>query len=295
MQKNIRHISDRKFFSDQNEDLINLQHFCCQLILYAMTTTSMMLRSATRRALTFADRVGKTNLPRTNQLVPGVSKLHFSTKHGVDIGPSVSETEDFHVHPLPLPAVAYEDYDDDYEDDFDDETCSESASHSYLFIPDDNSETPSVVKGPDVTCSTLVAGGGNSGHGPTSSHPYPAPSSVESQKAGPIRKVGGGGGGGRHRCPKCGTSVTFRCDYEENTFYCASCSGWFVANPNSISAAEGNTSEGDGSPYKEFMAKNGSKQGEAPDILMRHVSVDTCFLYSSNVRVYMLAYPIVRL
>jgi len=45
---------------------------------------------------------------------------------------------------------------------------------------------------------------------------------------------GGGGGSGKHKCPKCGMNVTFKhSDFEENTFYCATCSGWFlVANSN---------------------------------------------------------------
>jgi hypothetical protein len=269
-QKNIRR------FSDRNSSRINDEDESLSFLLFTiiMTTTSMMLRSATRKARILVDRVGTTSLPSTNQLVPCTTKLHFSTKGSGD-GFGSSE-EHFNVHPVPLPALAYDDY-----DDYDDETCSEPSSHSYLFIPDDKSETPSVVKSHDVTCSTLVAGGGTSGHGPTSSHPYPAPSSVDAQMAGPIRKVGGGGGGGRHRCPKCGTTVTFRCDYEENTFYCASCSGWFIANPNLIIGNEGQNSEKDGSPYEEFMAKNGSKKVGAPDILMRHVSFDTFFLHCS--------------
>eukprot|EP00980_Cylindrotheca_fusiformis_P009730 scaffold2149_cov187-Cylindrotheca_fusiformis.AAC.8 len=229
-----------------------------------------MLRSATRTARIFADRVGKKSLPSVNQLrLQTASNLHFSTKKGDDIGSPLSENEQFHIHPVPLPAVAYDDYDDDYE--YDDETLSESTSHSYLFIPDDKAETPRIVKSHDVTSSTLVAGGGKSGHGPTSSHPYPAPSSVESQKAGPIRKVGGGGGGGRHRCPKCGTTVTFQCEDEENSFYCASCSGWFVVNPNQITGNDQKKTDGSSSPVKKFMANNESDKGGGAEILMRHI------------------------
>lgn len=66
--------------------------------------------------------------------------------------------------------------------------------------------------------------------------PYPPPSSG--------RKIGNGGGsgGGRHRCPKCGTFVTFRhTDFDENTFYCAACSGWFVVSPSTpMTATEEN-------------------------------------------------------
>jgi hypothetical protein len=237
----------------------------------------MMFRTASRRARLLLDRVGKitsTGLRSNNEIIA----TSFSTKQGDLIGSAFQENHHLNLHPVPLPAVAYDDS-DDYDND--DETCTNNESMkpmSYLFVPDDKSMKPRVVKDRhDVTCSTFVSGGGNAGRGPTSSNPYPAPSSAEAQKAGPIRKVGGGGGGsGRHRCPKCGTTVTFRCDYEENTFYCASCSGWFVANPNIVVGNESN--EGDGSPYEEFMAKNGSKKVDAPDILMRHVSVDTFFL-----------------
>ena len=46
-------------------------------------------------------------------------------------------------------------------------------------------------------------------------------------------KRGSGGSGGRYRCPKCGSFVSFRHeDFEENTFYCATCSGWFLVTSN---------------------------------------------------------------
>jgi hypothetical protein len=39
--------------------------------------------------------------------------------------------------------------------------------------------------------------------------------------------------------PKCGTHVTFRHgDFEENTFYCAACSGWFTISPALIHTAD---------------------------------------------------------
>ena len=53
----------------------------------------------------------------------------------------------------------------------------------------------------------------------------------------------GGGGGGPHRCPKCGANVTFQepnanasfstnGGIQNNCFYCAACSGWFLIQPN---------------------------------------------------------------
>jgi hypothetical protein len=50
---------------------------------------------------------------------------------------------------------------------------------------------------------------------------------------------GGGGGGsrdGRIKCPRCGQNVLFQhADFEENTFYCATCSSWFLVTPSSSS------------------------------------------------------------
>jgi len=91
------------------------------------------------------------------------------------------------------------------------------------------------------------------------------------------RKGGSGGGGGngsnlRPDCPKCGATVTFRCDFEENTYYCASCSGWFVANPSTILGKDGKIHDG-GSVYDEFIAKTGG--GRKQDMMMRRVTDDT--------------------
>jgi hypothetical protein len=181
-------------------------------------------------------------------------------------------------HAEPLPAVAYA-YDDSYDDSCDDETVGDSFRKTSSSMPSQNAVN---WKFPihDVTSRRigsrkiiLSAAAGSSGRGgQTSSTPYPPPSSVENPKSGPTRRASGGGSGGRHRCPKCGTTVTFRCDFEENTFYCASCSGWFVANPNTIVGSESSQNKADGSPYEEFLAKNGSKKVDEPEILMRHVS-----------------------
>jgi hypothetical protein len=80
-----------------------------------------------------------------------------------------------------------------------------------------------------------------------------------------VRGGGGGGGGGgtggrgsgsggRYRCPKCGSFVSFRHeDFEENTFYCATCSGWFLVT--SSTSTQGNDADGkrnDGSYTQEL-------------------------------------------
>ena len=59
-------------------------------------------------------------------------------------------------------------------------------------------------------------------------------------------KGGGGGGGGRIKCPKCGQHVLFQhADFEENTFYCATCSSWFLVTSSSSGDSTTNFSEAD--------------------------------------------------
>lgn len=99
----------------------------------------------------------------------------------------------------------------------------------------------------------------------------------------------GGGGAGKHKCPKCGTSVTFKhADFEDNTFYCATCSGWFLvknanitggedgaANVASASAASGGKSPSGGLGTSVYGVFNNDKLGDekkSPKILMQHVS-----------------------
>ena len=233
----------------------------------------MMFRYASRRARLFTDRLGNksgSSLRSNDQLLSSGTKVFLSTRHSDDGTSAFQENQQLNLNPLPLPAVAY---------DFDEEECQtdessgdlmskspprlENPLHSTAF---NNGRHPRDVNRTDLRSRSVGPGGPG---GPTSPHPYPVPSSVETGQSGPLRKMGGGGGG-RHRCPKCGTTVTFRCDYEENTFYCASCSGWFAANPNLIVHESQNN--GDGSTYEEFLAKKGSKKIDAPDVLMRHVS-----------------------
>lgn len=132
--------------------------------------------------------------------------------------------------------------------------------------------------------------GGGDGNN-TINAPYPPPSSAELEgelggKA--FRKGSGGGGGGRYRCPKCGTDVTFKCDFEDNTFYCATCAGWFAGRspidatttrPSNVQRQQP-PSRNDGTIYEEFIAKdmrNNQQKGPSEnvseqEIIMRHVS-----------------------
>lgn len=118
------------------------------------------------------------------------------------------------MHAMPVPAVALQehDYDEDRGSDF--ETPH---NHTNDMEPITN-RIPTIPPSQNFSSSSFLG---------TSSTPH-------NQS---IRNMGSGGGGGgnngRYRCPKCGTHVTFRHgDYEENTFYCATCSGWFLITPS---------------------------------------------------------------
>lgn len=204
-------------------------------------------------------------------------------------------------HPQPLAAVAYDyefDYDgDDYEDGGYDDGNGAYPQHTYYHgnaLTGGGFNVVNVVDGDGNSnmdhafLASRIGGGGGGGGSMYHNHGiYPPPSRHNhSQTASYHRKSGGGGGGdgtGRHRCPKCGTTVTFRSDLEDNTFYCASCSGWFVANPNNIEAGHNkNNNNGGESGYEEFLAKNsgqkkvtfaGNNGGNNNEILMRHVSL----------------------
>ena len=92
--------------------------------------------------------------------------------------------------------------------------------------------------------------------------------------------TGSGGGNGKHKCPKCGMSVTFKHgDFEENTFYCATCSGWFLVKGSEKEASLPFA-------YDEFNKeeKGSTKQKKVvrPQILMSHVSILYIQYSSSN-------------
>ena len=86
-----------------------------------------------------------------------------------------------------------------------------------------------------------------------------------------------GGSGGRHKCPKCGMTVTFKhTDFEENTFYCASCSGWFL-----VKNSGGDTEisqpvphgHGNGGGYLEFKDAREYSGKENGGSVRTHVSI----------------------
>jgi hypothetical protein len=62
--------------------------------------------------------------------------------------------------------------------------------------------------------------------------------------------------------------VTFRhTDFDENSYYCAACGGWFLAPPPVVAGKD------------EFMSGNGGASKD-PEILMQHVSSPSPLLLS---------------
>eukprot|EP00579_Thalassiosira_antarctica_P001098 CAMPEP_0201865276 /NCGR_PEP_ID=MMETSP0902-20130614/172_1 /ASSEMBLY_ACC=CAM_ASM_000551 /TAXON_ID=420261 /ORGANISM="Thalassiosira antarctica, Strain CCMP982" /LENGTH=809 /DNA_ID=CAMNT_0048389967 /DNA_START=93 /DNA_END=2522 /DNA_ORIENTATION=- len=145
------------------------------------------------------------------------------------VRPNNSGRRMIHIQPLPMPAVAYDDcdfYDEIDDNDHDGSGGYHQASHVGISI------TVGGGGGSKGNGGGSMTGGGGSGDGTT-------------------RFVGSGGGGngtgsgggGPHRCPKCGANVTFQepnanasfstnGGIQNNCFYCAACSGWFLIQPN---------------------------------------------------------------
>ncbi len=225
------------------------------------TTSSIMLRTVSRSAFGLSRHLGRDKVLNNLCSAVSVSRTSFGSEQN---GRTFSErcgTEHLEDLSEPQLAVAYAyDVENGYSDDKSSNTIySDRILGHHSFRHD---VTP--IRTPIPSASGVPPG-----RSPSSSTPYPPPSSMVTSKGAPSLRPGGGGNG-RHRCPTCGTTVTFRCDYDENSFYCASCSGWFVVNPNKIQAIE--EGKPGGSPYEEFMVKNGPIQGSDPEILMRHVS-----------------------
>ncbi|KAL7446130.1 hypothetical protein ACHAXM_010071 [Skeletonema potamos] len=131
-----------------------------------------------------------------------------------------------HIQPLPMPAVAHCDFDiyddiDGYEyGDDDDKFAAHHQASCHLDI-----------------LAGAAAGGGGSGRGPTIIGGN-NDNTTSRFIGGPPSGGSGGGGHSHHRCPKCGATVTFQDTsktnkgMQNNCFYCAACSGWFLVKPN---------------------------------------------------------------
>jgi len=237
------------------------------------SVSAMMLRSVAKRAsIACASRLkAKPNSATCESFYSTGSTSHLtenlSAHNSSDqLGGNAS------IQPEPMLSVAY-----DYIDDFDD------------FLPEasDIRSTASALDKEfnrlhDVTCSATVTSGishlqenslknnfsSSLAGRELSTRPLSQPSDPQFPTS-KRRASGGGGGGngggtGRYRCPKCGTHVTFRHgDFEENTFYCATCSGWFLVTPTST------TSNNSG---EHFVAQSNNIDGsKRSDIHMEHI------------------------
>ena len=214
----------------------------------------------------------------------------------------------YHNYPQPMPAVAYDtDY---FESCHDDETegyddaSGEYPQHTYSATTATATASARHYGKKNSSSSSVTGYHAHGTYPPPSRHVHSQAASYHRKSGGGGGRGGGGGGTGRHRCPKCGTTVTFRSDLEDNTFYCASCSGWFVADPRHVDSnaagaggygAYNNSTNKDGSSYEEFLAKNNNSQPKKgvftnggndndPEILMRHVSPEEGKTRQSNAR-----------
>ena len=152
----------------------------------------------------------------------------------------------------PLPALAYDcgDYDEhDVGTSVAPENSCVSANENFFRITSSSSPPPTGTHG----SSAMHGVGGRLGP-PT--HP----------------RAGGGGGGpggpGRHRCPRCSSVVVFHSNdfANENNFYCAACSGWFVVQ-DPIAASGGGSGAGTGAEQQQQHPGMASP----PNILMQHI------------------------
>ena len=234
------------------------------------TQTSRLLRYVARGAQNLPENLGRRQA-FSQVRVTGICVLRsFGTLQ--NDGFRTLDKDEFLRHPEPLPALAYAYAYDDDQDETEVEGGSMNSVQRHSLSKNDRSARHVVDY--DFTSRRVdlilasTAGGPPSGRSPSSPTLSSQPSSVVTGKGSQM----GGGGNGRHRCPKCGTTVTFRCDYEENTFYCASCSGWFVVSPSTMMGGEAKVE--DGSPYEEFMGKSRSGRMADPEIVMRHVSAN---------------------
>jgi hypothetical protein len=209
-----------------------------QAIQYKRNMSSM-LRSASMKVRVFAGtsarKVGGRSVRRHNIAnVPcSVSQVRFLNDDGSG-KPSSEFVGDqtikrgslfrFPPIPQPMPAVAF-DYDDDWGDSDGDGSNGSNVSQMDL-----NLLHASDVTG-DVDPISLVTGQQGRNLASGTNKPYPAPPTSVDRNGKPIAatRKAGGGGGGRHRCPKCGTYTIFSHNEFGNSFYCATCSGWFTA------------------------------------------------------------------
>ena len=167
------------------------------------------------------------------QFLPSFSQVRFLNDDRLGGFDKTHQLEnDIRSHPLPQPMPDFT-YGDDGGgggggDGVDSERdCSNSTKVSQVDL-NEGRDTSDVIRGVNPS---LVDG--QHGRIPPSgtNKPYPPPSLSLDRMGKPVAatRKSGSGGGGRHRCPKCGTYTIFSHNEFGNSFYCATCSGWFTA------------------------------------------------------------------
>jgi len=152
-----------------------------------------------------------------------------------------------YIEPHPMPAVAYDDY--EYDD-----SCKDDVKNSSQNLTSSSN------------IYDVYAGGPSNNNNTTNNGPLGGENDKLSNNLRFIGRStkgsggGGGGGSGGHRCPKCGAHVTFQSSssstasnnknaLQSNCFYCASCSGWFLIQPNLVDGTYRNESSSAHSKY----------------------------------------------
>ena len=196
-----------------------------------------MLRSATIKARALAEAGSRTSSRSASRSRFLSLKKNTESPQSSRLGHNSSDGSlNQHVFrsrptPFPLPAVAVY-YDASCEEDNDG-----TINKSYDFtIGQDHIVTLPLAStlSSDVSGAnpTSFVGGRNSSSG-NGTKAYPPPSGVTDHHGNPLnqstRKGSGGPPRGPHRCPKCGTTTIFSHNEFGNSFYCATCSGWFTA------------------------------------------------------------------
>ena len=172
-----------------------------------------------------------------------------------------------YIEPHPMPAVAYDDYEYDDDADINDDDLKNSSEQNFMTSTNSNTIYNVYAGGPSNNNTTNTNG----------------PLGVENDKlSNNLRFIGrstkgsggGGGSGSGHRCPKCGAHVTFQSSssssnknaLQSNCFYCASCSGWFLIQPNLVDGTYRNESS---SAHSKYLLSKLGKDG-----LRKNVSGD---------------------
>mmetsp|Transcript_12241 Transcript_12241/g.20275 ORF Transcript_12241/g.20275 Transcript_12241/m.20275 type:complete len:712 (+) Transcript_12241:154-2289(+) len=208
-------------------------------------SVSLLVARSAKKSMIAASR----NLGKSSAAVFSSQKKNFhSSLQRLD---EHKDSNTFNIPiPEPLPALAY-DY-SSYEEE-------EASLSDYLHVdnfPNDDVTSRSTWEDTSISQNKSVGGSRIASTRTTFVPPSNLPLPTK-------RRSSGGGSkssGGRFRCPKCGNSVTFsHSEFESNTFYCATCSGWFLVAPDTITGKDDETL---------LTGTDGTKQDA--EILMQH-------------------------